>query len=79
MLCSSAHSARAVDANLRTIRTKISSKVKEQADRLIVSLVNNSQVTAQDISNRLARDTVTGLKEVFVITKEQTIVRIFPN
>jgi len=49
MLCSSAHSARAADANLRTIRTKISSKVKEQADRLIVSLVDNSQVTAQDI------------------------------
>ena len=64
-------------SNAGKVRNKISEKVKEQADRIIIN-TEGSYLSPKDVSDILKRKPVNDLKEVIVIDKFSNIIHVFP-
>ena len=64
--------------NMDTIRTEMSRKVSDQADRLVVNL-RDSNKKPEDIARMLKSKPIKGLKEVLVTDKQGNVTRLFPQ
>jgi hypothetical protein len=64
-------------ANASKIRNKISDKVKNQADRIVLNM-EGTDLSLKDISNIIKRKPVSNLKELIVIDKKSNIFHLFP-